>query len=166
MVVLGSVQVRERDWCNVITAHEGDPSAYVWRLEHFTIGKFELRPPPSEAKAMVGGPAAAAAAGSTAPPPDAPVTCVALSRCGNFGIVGSSGGRVDRYNMQSGLHRGAYLRRPGGSGPTAGAGRGTAAPQANGAGGWRVVVGLRCQREARSVGGVGACGGWLDGLPS
>ena len=26
-------QVRERDWCNVITAHEGDPTAYVWRLQ-------------------------------------------------------------------------------------------------------------------------------------
>jgi U3 small nucleolar RNA-associated protein 21 len=42
--------------------------------------------------------------------PDAPVTAVAMSLCGNFGVVGTAGGRVDRYNMQSGLHRGAYLR--------------------------------------------------------
>ena len=35
--------------------------------------------------------------------PDAPVTSVALSQCGNFGIVGSAAGRIDRYNMQVGL---------------------------------------------------------------
>lgn len=37
----------------------------------------------------------------------APVTAVAVSRCGNFGIVGSASGAVHRYNLQSGLHRGA-----------------------------------------------------------
>ncbi len=54
-----------------------------------------------------------------APPPHpsggrlgAPVSAVALSPCGNFGLVGSESGRVDRYNMQSGLHRGAYGRLP------------------------------------------------------
>jgi hypothetical protein len=49
--------VRERDWANVITAHEGDPVAYVWRLEHFTLGEHELSPPPPEsstAAAFVG----------------------------------------------------------------------------------------------------------------
>ena len=50
-----------------------------------------------------GGPGVAAAA-------NAPVTAVAISCCGNFGLVGNAAGRVDRYNMQSGLHRGTYLR--------------------------------------------------------
>ncbi len=40
----------------------------------------------------------------------APVSAVAISCCGNFGFVGSAAGRVDRYNMQSGLHRGSYQR--------------------------------------------------------
>ena len=31
-------QVRERDWCNVISAHEGDPMAYTWLLKNFTLG--------------------------------------------------------------------------------------------------------------------------------
>ena len=53
-----------------------------------------------------GGPGLAAAA-------DAPVTAVAISCCGNFGLVGNAAGRVDRYNMQSGLHRGTYHRYPG-----------------------------------------------------
>ena len=39
------------------------------------------------------------------------VTSVALSPCGNFGMVGTAAGRVDRFNMQSGLHRGTYWRQ-------------------------------------------------------
>eukprot|EP00798_Chlamydomonas_sp_ICE-L_P015273 gene15273-21355_t len=92
--VFSCIQVRERDWCNVITAHEGDPCAYTWRLQHFALGEHVLSPP-SE---LLGS------------KPAAPVTCVALSSCGNFGLVGSGSGRVDRYNMQSGIHRGAYSR--------------------------------------------------------
>jgi hypothetical protein len=34
------------------------------------------------------------------------VTAVAVSQCGNFGFVATSSGRLDRYNMQSGIHRG------------------------------------------------------------
>ena len=41
---------------------------------------------------------------------DAPVSAVAVSSCGNYGLVGTAAGRVDRYNMQSGLHRGFYAR--------------------------------------------------------
>jgi hypothetical protein len=40
----------------------------------------------------------------------AEVTAVCISQCGNFGVVGSAAGRVDRYNMQSGLHRSQFLR--------------------------------------------------------
>lgn len=32
------LQVRERDWCNVVTAHEGSATAYTWRLQHFSLG--------------------------------------------------------------------------------------------------------------------------------
>ncbi len=39
------VQVRERDWCNVITAHQGDPCAYTWLLKNYTLGA----PPPPPA---------------------------------------------------------------------------------------------------------------------
>ncbi len=114
--------MRERDWCNVITAHEGDTAAYTWRLQHFTLGEAALAPPAAE----LGG------------RPAAPVTAVAISSCGNFGLVGSGSGRVDRYNMQSGLHRGAYRRQA----AAAGAGEwGPAGP------GWaRAAAGLAMQR--------------------
>lgn len=40
----------------------------------------------------------------------APATAVCVTQCGNFAVVGSASGRLDRYNMQSGLHRGQYCR--------------------------------------------------------
>ncbi|GLI63849.1 hypothetical protein VaNZ11_006952 [Volvox africanus] len=117
VVDMDACEVRERDWANVITAHEGDPAAYSWRLVHFSRGEHILMPPLEE---LSGCPAAA-------------VTSVALSRCGNFGIVGSASGRLDRYNMQSGIHRGAFYRPAGpegvGGGPEAKAGGGPAAMQ-------------------------------------
>lgn len=96
IIALDACDVRERDWSNVITAHEGDVAAYVWRLQHAALGEHVLSPPPKTLLERR---------------PLTPVTSVCLSRCGNFGFVGSSSGRLDRYNMQSGLHRGEYTRR-------------------------------------------------------
>ncbi|KAF3848386.1 hypothetical protein F7725_014883 [Dissostichus mawsoni] len=36
---------------------------------------------------------------------------VDITSCGNFAVIGSSSGRVDVYNLQSGLHRGGWGRR-------------------------------------------------------
>ncbi|CAD7697143.1 unnamed protein product [Ostreobium quekettii] len=93
---LDACEVRERDWANGITAHEGDWRAYTWRLKDFTIGEHALEPPSRHG-------------GRSLRP--SPVTCVHLSECGNFGFVGSANGRLHRFNMQSGLHRGEYKRR-------------------------------------------------------
>jgi U3 small nucleolar RNA-associated protein 21 len=37
-----------------------------------------------------------------------PVKCVAVSSCGNFSIIGSATGWVDKFNIQSGEHRGTF----------------------------------------------------------
>jgi U3 small nucleolar RNA-associated protein 21 len=34
-------------------------------------------------------------------------TCLCLSMCGNFVIIGYDSGHVDKYNIQSGIHRGS-----------------------------------------------------------
>ena len=98
IVALDACDVRERDWSNVITAHEGDTAAYVWRLQRYALGEHVLTPP---SKSLTNRPA------------PAPVTSVCLSCCGNFGFVGTAAGRLDRYNMQSGIHRGTYERPEG-----------------------------------------------------
>lgn len=84
----------------MVTCHAGDPAAYTWRLAHFTLGEHVLLPPPEEQQAPGQQLQTAAAA-----------TAVAVSCCGNFALVGNDAGRVDRYNLQSGIHRGSYWRK-------------------------------------------------------
>lgn len=92
LVAMDASELRERDWSNAVTAHDNDPCAYTWKLKDFTLGEHVLRPPRVKADTT----------------PDAPVTAVSVTSCGNYALVGSAAGRVDRYNLQSGLHRGAY----------------------------------------------------------
>jgi U3 small nucleolar RNA-associated protein 21 len=35
-------------------------------------------------------------------------TC-AISACGNFGILGTAGGWIEKFNLQSGIRRGVYI---------------------------------------------------------
>ncbi|DBB09195.1 TPA: hypothetical protein ACH3X3_007787 [Trebouxia sp. C0006] len=103
VIGMDACQVREKDWCNVITAHQGDAAAYTWRLQNFTLGEHVLKPPTSKKRKADNYPDAGHQAA-------APVTAVGMSQCGNYGLVGRANGTVDRYNMQSGLHRGSYNR--------------------------------------------------------
>ena len=38
-------EVRERDWANVVTCHEGESKAYTWRLANGVLGEHVLTPP-------------------------------------------------------------------------------------------------------------------------
>lgn len=94
-----ATETRARDWCNVITCHESDCNAYVWRFEDRAIGKVVLRQPGWEGNAMMSPEA-----------PEREAVCVAMTACGNYGLVGTRGGVVFAYNMQSGEPRGAFPR--------------------------------------------------------
>lgn len=37
-------EIRERDWCNVVTCHMDTSEAYVWRLQNFVLGEHILSP--------------------------------------------------------------------------------------------------------------------------
>jgi len=41
-----SAEIRERDWCNVVTCHMDTAQAYVWRLQNFVLGEHILNPCP------------------------------------------------------------------------------------------------------------------------
>ena len=89
-------ELRERDWCNIVTAHEGEVSAYTWRLGKFALGEYLLQPPERESGILL--------------PKAKVVTSVAVTCCGSSALVGSAGGRLDRYNLQSGIHGGGFYR--------------------------------------------------------
>ncbi|CAI5514351.1 unnamed protein product [Closterium sp. Naga37s-1] len=73
VVCIDAAEVRERDWANVVTCHEGNPAAFVWELRNFVIGKLKLVPPGIE---------------------PSPATACAASMCGNFALVGTSAGHL------------------------------------------------------------------------
>ena len=83
-------ELRERDWANVITAHEGTNKAYTWRISKGSIGEHILQCPKGDGKFEV--------------------KAVCISACGNFGYLGAANGAVHRFNLQSGLHRGSLER--------------------------------------------------------
>lgn len=69
-------------WESVVTAHKGDTYARTWFWGRRKAGRWAF--PTGD--------------GSN-------VSTVAMSPCGSFAVVGSQGGSIDMYNLQSGVHR-------------------------------------------------------------
>ncbi|KAF3437268.1 hypothetical protein FNV43_RR20021 [Rhamnella rubrinervis] len=88
VIAFDCAEIRERDWCNVVTCHMDTEQAYVWRLQNFVLGKHILKPCPEN---------------------PTPVKACAISACGNFALLGTAGGWIERFNLQSGISRGSYL---------------------------------------------------------
>ncbi|XP_042008397.1 WD repeat-containing protein 36-like isoform X2 [Salvia splendens] len=88
VIAFDVAEIRERDWCNVVTCHMDTAQAFVWRLQNFVIGEHILSPCPQN---------------------PTPVKACAISACGNFAVVGTAAGWIERFNLQSGISRGSYV---------------------------------------------------------
>ena len=88
---------RSRDWCDVVTAHDQDACVYVWRYENRCLGPHELRQPGWAVNEL-----------GASHNPQHFASSVAVSVCGSFALVGTHGGVVYKYNLQSGAARGCY----------------------------------------------------------
>ena len=44
MEINREAEIRERDWCNVVTCDMDTAQAYVWRLQTFVLGEHILKP--------------------------------------------------------------------------------------------------------------------------
>ncbi|GJN38938.1 hypothetical protein PR202_gb28020 [Eleusine coracana subsp. coracana] len=62
--------------------------AYVWRLQNFVIGEHILTPSSETAT---------------------PIKACVISACGNFTLLGTEGGWIEKFNLQSGISRGSYI---------------------------------------------------------
>ncbi|EPE02223.1 wd repeat containing protein 36 [Ophiostoma piceae UAMH 11346] len=69
-------------WESVVTAHYGDAFARTWFWGRKRAGRWAFSTGDNEL-----------------------VSTVAMSPCGSFALVGSAGGAIDMYNLQSGIHR-------------------------------------------------------------
>lgn len=88
---------RQRDWSNLVTVHRNHTNAYLWKFKDRVITEVILRQPhwrENDKKYSIDR--------------SHHSTAVAASPCGNFCVVGSRGGVIYQYNMQSGLHRGTF----------------------------------------------------------
>ena len=73
---------KDMKWDNLITAQKNSEIAHTWRVDHRRVGTHEFI--------------------ST---DKSPISCVSMSSCGNFSILGCVSGAVDIFNIQSGIHR-------------------------------------------------------------
>ena len=90
---------RSRDWGDLVTIHERHAFAYVWSTKRGAQSGPLLRQPTWNISAM-----------KVPPPPKEHATSVTMSVCGNFALVGTQGGTIYKYNVQSGNPRGSYPR--------------------------------------------------------
>lgn len=75
-------------WESVVTGHKGDPYARTWFWGRKRAGRWAFR----------------TGDGTN-------VSTVTISPCGTFALVGSEGGSIDMFNLQSGLHRQRFPSR-------------------------------------------------------
>ena len=86
ITALATLPARLDDWEDVLTGHRDERFARTWSSKTKRVGRHQL---------------ATTDGGS--------VRAVAISHCGNFGLVGSLEGAIALYNLQSGLIRKKYI---------------------------------------------------------
>uniref|UniRef100_A0A1A9ZFS9 Uncharacterized protein n=1 Tax=Glossina pallidipes TaxID=7398 RepID=A0A1A9ZFS9_GLOPL len=84
----------EKEWDNIAAIHAGTLQATTWSFHKSRMGRNRLMPQKFYNK--------------NRPDIFVETTCIVLTHCGNFAIIGYSSGDVEKYNMQSGQHRGSY----------------------------------------------------------
>ena len=96
---LALCETRSRDWGDLVTIHQHHSMAYVWSTRRGAQVGPVLRQKAWNVSQM-----------KERPPASTHATAVTMSACGNFCLVGTRGGIIYKYNVQSGNPRGSYPR--------------------------------------------------------
>lgn len=97
ITAIAASEAHTRDWGDMVTIHQHHAMAYVWSTKRGAQSGPVLRQKHWNVSAM-----------KVAPPKSAHATSVTLSSCGNYALVGTQGGVIYKYNIQSGIVRGRY----------------------------------------------------------
>merc|ERR1712025_249238 len=84
---------RDKEWDNIACVHRQQGLATTWSFGNCKMGELQLLHERFKQNIELRG---------------AVATCICLTSCGNFAVLGYSSGHVDRFNIQSGIHRGTY----------------------------------------------------------
>jgi len=97
IIAMARCDARSRDWGDLVTLHKDHAMAYVWSTKRAAQSGPVLRQPQWNISSM-----------KTPPPKHVHATSVDVSSCGNFAVVGTRGGVIYKYNVQSGRPCGSY----------------------------------------------------------
>jgi U3 small nucleolar RNA-associated protein 21 len=97
LMTMATSEARTRDWGDLVTIHKDHAFAYVWNSKRGAQSGPVLRQEGWNVSAM-----------KKPPSETTHATSVAISTCGNFALVGTKGGMIYKYNVQSGNSRGSY----------------------------------------------------------
>lgn len=89
-----SETTREKHWDSIVAIHSGLAAATSWSFDKRRMGDLKLVPEKFKEKNRKDYRAFASA--------------LNMSHCGNFVLIGYSSGDVERFNIQSGIHRASY----------------------------------------------------------
>ena len=90
-------EMRSRDWGDMVSIHQNHAFAYVWSSKNGAQSGPVLRQDGWNVSVM-----------KKQPPNSAHATSITISTCGNYALVGTKGGVIYKYNIQSGMTRGTY----------------------------------------------------------
>ncbi|XP_048477573.1 WD repeat-containing protein 36 [Plutella xylostella] len=88
IVKLSSCMQRDKQWDSIASLHAGKFVCTTWSYNKIRMGDHKLKPPQIDKGTVA--------------------TCLTVTHCGNFVVIGYNNGQVHKFNMQSGLHRGHY----------------------------------------------------------
>uniref|UniRef100_A0AAG5CRH0 WD repeat-containing protein 55 homolog n=1 Tax=Anopheles atroparvus TaxID=41427 RepID=A0AAG5CRH0_ANOAO len=86
---------RDKEWDSIAALHQGLVQVTTWSFDKRRMGTLHLVPAAFQNKFENKDFSVTA-------------TCLSLSHCGNFVTIGYSSGHVERFNIQSGIHRASY----------------------------------------------------------
>lgn len=95
IVQFTSETTREKDWDNIASIHLGLSMVTTWSYNNLKMGELKLLPERFYKKNYKG-------------TIDSVATCLCMTRCGNFVLIGYNTGHVDRFNIQSGIWQEHY----------------------------------------------------------
>lgn len=88
-----------KEFGDLVSIHKNSCMAYVWSTKTYSQNGFPVLKQDDWHVSQMS---------HKAPPKTENASCVTISSCGNFVLVGTFGGKIYKYNIQSGLPRGSY----------------------------------------------------------
>ncbi|XP_003426057.1 WD repeat-containing protein 36 [Nasonia vitripennis] len=90
MTNIAAESTRDKDWDNIATTHLGLGVVTTWSYDKLKMGEHKLLPEKFKFNMNV------------------TATTVTITQCGNYVLAGYNTGHVERFNIQSGVHRSSY----------------------------------------------------------